>query len=84
VIKSSLPFAFPHNHGSPNSLTKKDQPDVGLLSQWSDIETPILSITEGHSLFLVSQTCTTKGPPYGLLSLAGAVQGFHVPPNKYV
>ncbi len=54
----------------------------GLTFVPGNVETRIHAITARHSLLPTSQTGIPMGSPYGLLSLAGEIPGFHVPLQK--
>ena len=68
--------------GCPRSLVRQDQTDVSALSRGVMLPggaTPIHPITGWPSLLPSSPSRTPIGLPYGSLSLAGDVRGYHVP-----
>src|SRR5262245_3006552 len=82
VSVATAVICFLSSEGWPNSLVMQDQMDVSTLSRrvMSPVgSTLIHSITEWPSLLPSSPSRTSIGLPYGSLSLAGDVRGYHVP-----
>jgi hypothetical protein len=61
----SRSFAISSCEDSVSSFVNHDQLEVCLLSQRSDVATPIRSITERHSLSPASFTRCPGNVPYG-------------------
>ena len=77
----SILICFSSREDSVSSLVNHDQLEVCLLSQRSDVATPIRSITERHSLFPASFTRYPNSVPCGSTCPEGRDNGltlFHL------